>query len=193
MQLPGAVSSAVAALVRGPTRPAEVLGVSAAAIYLAAGADDVIAVLAHDAVQLPCGILLPTTSAELPLTSIAPTPGAEVQIGGGASAWPSAAGPVVITIVREWPVVRVGRGRPLAAELKRVRTLGNATVSVFGRSSDGKPTQWTDYLGKGPGLTPAGDDLLAGLLLGREAFGAAEPGVLADAICALAPSRTTAL
>src|SRR5262249_13546495 len=96
-----------------------------------------------------------------------------------------------VTFVREWPVVRVGRGRPLAAEVSQARTCW-ATVSVFGRYSDRKPTQWTDLLGRGPGLTPAGDDVLAGLLAGRAAYGP-DDRALADDICALAPSRTTAL
>jgi hypothetical protein len=65
-------------------------------------------------------------------------------------------------------------------------------VLDFCRYSDGNPAQWTDLLGRGPGLTPAGDDVLAGLLAGRAAYGP-DDRALADAICALAPSRTTAL
>ena len=47
-------------------------------------------------------------------------------------------------------------------------------------------------LGRGPGLTPAGDDLLAGFLLGARTFGLPASG-LRHAIAALAPARTTAL
>jgi hypothetical protein len=47
-------------------------------------------------------------------------------------------------------------------------------------------------LGRGPGLTPAGDDLLAGFLLGARTFGLPASG-LHHAIAALAPARTTAL
>jgi hypothetical protein len=47
-------------------------------------------------------------------------------------------------------------------------------------------------LGRGPGLTPSGDDVLAGYLLGCRAFGvAAEP--VRRAVLRLATVRTTAL
>jgi len=47
-------------------------------------------------------------------------------------------------------------------------------------------------LGAGPGLTPSGDDVLAGFLAGAAAFGI-EASALREAIAVLAPARTTAL
>jgi hypothetical protein len=47
-------------------------------------------------------------------------------------------------------------------------------------------------LGRGPGLTPAGDDVLAGFLLGSMAFGL-DAGRVRAAVAAMAPARTTAL
>jgi hypothetical protein len=47
-------------------------------------------------------------------------------------------------------------------------------------------------LGRGPGLTPSGDDVLAGYLLGCRAFGVAAPTVRA-AVLRLAPAATTVL
>jgi len=47
-------------------------------------------------------------------------------------------------------------------------------------------------LGCGPGLTPAGDDVLAGFLLGATAFGL-ESSHMRAAIAAMAADRTTAL
>jgi hypothetical protein len=47
-------------------------------------------------------------------------------------------------------------------------------------------------LGRGPGLTPAGDDVLAGFLVGAVAFGVDAAG-LRDAIAVQAPAGTTAL
>lgn len=220
MQLAAAVSSAVAGLVSGPAQPARLLGVGPAAIYLAPGGlfihsdgtntskssrratgtnekpgGAVVAVLAHDAVRLPCGAVLPTTSAELPLTAIGPDAGAELLIGDGRVSWSGPDEPIAIEIVREWPVSRVGRGRPAAAAVTATRARLQSTVVDFRRWSDGNPPQcaelW-DLLGRGPGLTPAGDDMLAGMLLGWLAFGA--PGSpLSDAIAALAAVRTTAL
>jgi len=51
-----------------------------------------------------------------------------------------------------------------------------------------------DLIGLGPGLTPAGDDLLAGALAALDAFGEAEArGVLAHAIMLALPGRTSPL
>ena len=233
MQLGAGASSALRGVLTGPAGPARLLGVGPKAIYLAVGADPpvvaaptVIAVLAHDAARLPCGVALPTTAAELPLTAIGPAGRAACLVGGGKLRWNGPGGPVTVDIVREWPVSRVGGGRPAAAAVTAARA-GLPTVLDFRRSSDENPAQSGDgdrlareLLGRGPGLTPAGDDVLAGLLLGRTAF---EPGkspgtgggdscsprlcadsvaigtesahsrALPDAIAALAPSRTTAL
>ena len=231
MQLGAGASSALRGVPTGPIASARLLGVGPMALYLAVGADHpiipgprVIAVLTHDAVRLPCAVVLPTTAAELPLTAIGPGHEADCLVGGGQLRWTGPDGPVVVNIVREWPVDRVGRGRPAAAAVTAARA-GLPTVLDFRRWSDGNPAQWggdrlaRELLGRGPGLTPAGDDLLAGLLLGRAAFESgkspgtvyrdsvsprlgvvrdamgslATPSGLAAAITALAPSRTTAL
>jgi len=233
MQFAAAVSSAVAGLVAAPARPARLLGAGPAAIYLAVAArarpfihsgrtdrfktiaaatgmnegsrsDRVLVLLAHDAARLPCGLVLPTTSAELPLTSIAPTPGAACRVGDGQLSWPGPDGPVIIAIVRQWPVARVSHGRPLPGAVVAARAVlteaDNAapTVLVFRRWSDGKPAQCASeqlagaLLGRGPGLTPSGDDLLAGLLLGCLSFGV-RAGSLRAGVAALAPAQTTAL
>ena len=66
-------SSALRPVLEAPARPADFLGVTRGALYLRiAGPPGVLAVLTHDAVRLPCGLVLPTTSPELPLTSLAP-------------------------------------------------------------------------------------------------------------------------
>jgi Protein of unknown function (DUF2877) len=215
MQLGAGASNALRGAATGPIASARLLGVGPKALYLAVGADHpiipgpaVIAVLAHDAVRLPCGVVLPTTAAELPLTAIGPGREAVCLVGGGQLRWTGPDGPVVVNIVREWPVSRVGHGRPAAAAVTAARA-GLPTVLNFRRWSDGNPAQWGGgdrlacaLLGRGPGLTPAGDDLLAGLLLGHVAFesgkspgsgGRSATDPLADAIAALAPTRTTAL
>src|SRR5260370_13795935 len=47
-------------------------------------------------------------------------------------------------------------------------------------------------VGSGPGLTPSGDDVLAGFLVGAAAFGL-DVAALREAVADLAPGRTTAL
>jgi hypothetical protein len=235
MQFAAAASSSLRSLLAGPARPARLLGAGPAALYLAtAGEPAVLAVLTHDAVRLPCGIVLPATRAELPLTSVGPVAGSGCLVGDGRLSWTSCAGPVVVNIVREWPVVRVGAGRPVPAAVRAARhalrgrlaelpaapglvigpvigpaigpvigpvigtaigpvigpvigpaigpvigpaigpVIGPAIGQVIGTAID--PSIAAGLLGRGPGLTPAGDDLLAGLLLGGLAFGPAVAG-----------------
>ncbi len=194
-----AASSAVRTVLGGPPQAARLLGASAAAIYLAtSGEPGAIAVLAHDAVRLPCGVLLPTTRAELPLTAIGPVAGAAGTIGGGRLSWPGRDGPVIIEAVREWAPARVGTGRPVAAAVQAARAalpdcdLGGVTAGQLEALRAGDAAALVGgLLGRGPGLTPSGDDLLASLL-GCLASGL-DAAPLRRAVAARAPVRTTAL
>jgi hypothetical protein len=60
------------------------------------------------------------------------------------------------------------------------------------RDGDASPEMATRLLGSGPGLTPSGDDVLAGFLAGAAAFGL-DAAALREATAVLAPARTTAL
>jgi hypothetical protein len=160
-----------AALVPGPAR---LLGSFPTAGYLQLGSGTVIAVLTSDAVQLPIGVTLPWSSSELDLPGL---------IGPG--------------VVASGPELRLGRlriavrgrreaalrycGRPVqltgpvgfevwdALDLDRADPFGDPTAAV-GR-----------LLGRGPGLTPAGDDLLCGALAASVLFGIEACG-LAEAV-----------
>jgi hypothetical protein len=186
----------------------------------------VVAVLASDAVRLPCALVLPTTSAELPLTSL-PVAG-EVRIGDGRVEWASqadvvagaagtagvgragaagtagvagragaagTAGAVSVVASREWAPARARRTSPDPAALA-------ALASAVGGRDIGIDTRLTSdlsaagaaagLLGRGPGLTPSGDDILAGFMLGSLAFGCATPGAFV-AVRELAWSTTTGL
>jgi Protein of unknown function (DUF2877) len=175
----------------------------------AGGQPGVLAVLTSDAVRLPCGLLLPVTSAELPLTSLAPTrpaPAAartgDCLVGDGQVSWTGPRGRVVVRAVREWAPVRPARGAVVASALAALRAGFDASVSEI----DSRPladamaagagheaaAAVARLLGRGPGLTPSGDDLLAGFLVGAWAFGLDVPWIVA-AIAAEAPVRTTAL
>ena len=223
MRYLAAASSALRLVLAGPARPAEWLGVTPAGLYLrtdpprAGGRPGVVAVLTRDAVRLPCALLLPTTSAELPLTSLAqyslapysltsyprPRPAASpCLVGDGEISWTGPRGPVVVRAVREWAPVRPARGTVRSSALAVVRAgLDGSVPQVDIRPLAAAMAAGGDHeahiavarlLGRGPGLTPSADDLLAGFLVGAWAFGLAVPGIAA-AIAALAPVRTTAL
>lgn len=193
-----------------------------------------LAVLCHDAARLPCGLLLPATSAELPLTSLAPpsTAGsAGFAVGDHAVSWTGPAGQVVVRAAREWAPARPARGGVTGGALATVRTAlgledrgrnldrcefsvarttanshswpeGGVDPGVDARlltvlaaaagDGDASVAAATGLLGRGPGLTPDGDDVLAGFLVGAAAFGV-DAAALRRAIAVLAPGRTTAL
>jgi hypothetical protein len=174
-------------------------------LYLkTAGLPGALAVLAHDAVRLPCGLVLATTSAELPLTSLArPDQSAAFVIGDGEVSWTGPVGLVVVRAVREWAPARLAPGQVAPGALAAVRSrlsgadpgVGSrllADLADSSRDHDASVTSATRLLGNGPGLTPSGDDVLAGFLAGAAAFGV-DAAALREAIAVLAPARTTAL
>jgi hypothetical protein len=164
--------------------------------------------------------VLPTTSAELPLTSLTParsmilesytcgslhnSPGSwRIVVGNGEVRWISPDGPVVIRAVREWATARLARREVAASALAAVRSrLSGADPGIDrglladlgGAASDraAATAVATRLLGSGPGLTPSGDDVLAGFLAGAAAFGV-RAAALREATAVLAPARTTAL
>ncbi len=211
MRCLAAASSALRPVLAGPARPAQWLGVSRGALYLkTTGQPGALVVLTHDAVRLPCGLLLPATSAELPLTSVAPlslAPSAGFMVGDGAVSW-TGPGPVVVRAVREWAPARPAQGQVAADALAAVRSAlrgaglcGSdpglnsrllADLAAAGCDHDANAAVAARLLGSGPGLTPSGDDVLAGFLAGGAAFGL-DVAALRGATAVLAPARTTAL
>jgi hypothetical protein len=238
MRCLAAASSALQPVLAGPARPSECLGVTRGALYLrTAEPPGVLAVLCHDAVRLPCGLLLPATSAELPLTSLAAA-SAGFVVGDNAVRWTGPVGPVAARVVREWAPARPARGEVSASALAAVRSaLGGRTEPPPGggrpahldrctspmAAAPGEVHPWIGgsadpsldaqlmallapaagdpdasvavaerLLGRGQGLTPSGDDVLAGFLVGAAAFGVAA-AAMREAIATLAPARTTAL
>lgn len=162
-------SSAVALVTRGPRRPAAVLGVTTGALYLDAR-DAVLAVLTADAARLPCGIVLPQPAAQFSLRQVPPD--GFVLVGDGALSWTSGGRPVVVDVVREWRPARV---RPVRARADRLEELRAALAPIdLGVPLSASPLA---LLGRGPGLTPSGDDVLAGYLLGCRALGQPVPSV----------------
>lgn len=174
MELDASCSVLAAPLLDGPARTLPVLGSGPAALYLDAGGS-VVAVLSHHAVQLPRSVRIPRPS----LTGVLPE--GPVRVGAGELRWQSGAREVRVRVVRRWSPARVPSVRPHPGRVYEL----TAAVSPAAIEIE-------ELLGRGPGLTPSGDDVLAGHLLGCRAFGiAAEP--LRRAVLALAPARTTAL
>jgi hypothetical protein len=208
MRCLAAASSALRPVLAGPAQPARCLGVARGALYLRiTEPPGAVAVLCHDALRLPCGLVLPAMGTELPLTSLAAATDSFL-VGDGAVRWTGPAGRVDVRAVREWAPARPARGPVSRSALAAVRaSIGQspppcprdsgdgprlAALAAADGDHDASVAAATGLLGRGPGLTPSGDDVLAGYLTGGAAFGL-DTTALRRAIAVLAPARTTAL
>ncbi len=208
---PAAACAAIAGLLTGPSRTARVLGASPAAVYLTApdptaeadaadGAAVVVALVTVDAVRLPCALVLPERADAAGL----PPPGyaARAAVGEGAVVL----GHTVVRVARWWrpPIPRPPRR--VAVELRDRDPFGHLPATIRARAGNlgdalaaddrqGTRTAADRLLGLGPGLTPAGDDILAGLLTAA-GLAPASRGALADLaghVRRVAARRTTTL
>jgi hypothetical protein len=178
-------SAAIADLLDGPARPAELIGSFPVAVYVKAGGG-VVALVSPDGVRLPNAMVLSRADHASVVRHAATGP---LQVGHGEVRL----GPVRVTARRWWdPVPRLGRvdagllaGRldavrailpawPDAADpaAGRLRTGRQALASVLAGTGDLAGTV-RSLVGLGAGLTPAGDDLLAGAMAGLVVFGTA--------------------
>src|SRR5215203_2969344 len=215
--VPAAASTGIAELLRGPVRPARVLMTLPAAVYVHVGNDrggDVVGVMTSDAARLPLGCVLFRPSNGRPLVAL--PAGAPAEVGGGrivvgdlavsAAAWwnprpklPSLRPALLPEGVRQLrnalygegvphsaftlPGLPVGPGGPLAALRGAVR---RADLDAALRTA-------TRLVGLGPGLTPAGDDVMAGTIAGLVLLGHPSAERFAAGVYALAAGRTTEL
>ncbi len=158
-------------MIAGPDLPGTVLGSFPTAIYIHVPAGfGVIALLTRDAVRVPCGVQLPSSSGEFPLDRLS----GPVRVGGGALR----IGTAEITVGR-----LVSVSVPRLPAPRRVDSDIDVDVDVA------DPAR---LLGLGSGLTPSGDDVLAGYLAGAAAYGL-PVDELRTFVCAEAPRRTTTL
>ena len=158
-RVPVAAPPALSGLLCGPVRAAVVRGVFPTAVYLDTS-DEVVAVVSSDALRLPCALLLATPSKRRPFAAIRPeqdaTVGAgEVVVGG------------LRFLVRRW--WRPSRPLPLRPG-PQLEARARALEELLPRPPAGLPADLGDWrpaalVGLGPGLTPAGDDVLAAMLL----------------------------
>jgi hypothetical protein len=188
-----------------------------AAVYLHVGNDrggDVVGVLTSDAARLPLACVLFRPSNGRPLVAL--PSGAPAEVGGGrivvgdlavsAAAWwnphpklPSLRPALLPEGVRQLrnalygegvphsaftlPGLPTGPGGPLAALRGAVR---RADLDAALRTA-------TRLIGLGPGLTPAGDDVMAGTIAGLVLLGHPSAERFAAAVYSLAVGRTTEL
>ena len=197
--VPGVASSPLVSLLRAPVRRARVVAATSrlVAIVVEAAAPQVVCVTAGAGGALPCAL---TVDGSVPYAEV----GTVVAVGSGRVQLPGA----VVTTIRWRPVrppVLTDPGSCFARaagcptpdlppalveytdELAMV--LAGGAVSPTALAA---PVQ--ALLGFGPGLTPAGDDVLTAALVALHAAGDAATSSLAAAIAAGRPfERTTAL
>ncbi len=178
MTVPAAAASAMSPLIAGPMSTGAVLGSFSQAVIIGlqtAQGPRAVSLLGPKAARVPNGVLLGDRMPDVGTQHC----GAEVAIGGGVIR----IGGLRVSVVRRWSsrVFRVVpgptgvralasaaahsvRGVPLTAieDLERDLVAGVASAAVRA------------LVGLGSGLTPGGDDVLAGLLTGLHATGQAE-------------------
>lgn len=163
-----AVSERSAHLLAAPVREGTVLAAFPSALYV--GVDDgLLPVVARGALRLPTALVVAGAG---PRVGWAVQPGDVVTVGGGEVVLPR----VRVRAVREWRPRRV----PVASDAS-VSHLPSGSPSAWRgvaaelavRVVDGGPltTLVRRLVGAGPGLTPSGDDVLCGVLLGLRLLG----------------------
>jgi hypothetical protein len=181
-----------------------VLAAFPGAIYLrtTAPGDQVLAVVTADSLRLPCSVVL-ARSPELDFGSMSRSASTgSVTVGAGLIELPGG----TIRVSRWWEPARPRRVHVASFDRRRLDALERLTpplpadVAEAAATSAATPTrlahQARRLVGLGPGLTPAGDDVLAAMILTLTAGPAAAREVAADLAAAVlpdAPSRTTAL
>ncbi len=199
-----AASASLADLLTGVVRPARVVGVLDSAVYLATDHPEtpMVCLALPTAVRVPCAAVVGAGS--LPTPRIGD--GAQVGAGG------VVVGDAAYRVGRWWQPPRprgLRRVDPpaLTAAADAIRRAVADPLDAAGRRAAAQLTSvltgaadaggLTDpvgaLLGRGPGLTPLGDDVLAGMLVALRAL--AHPGAdpLAEIVRATAPAATTAV
>jgi hypothetical protein len=181
-------------LIAGPVCPARVLAAGRAATYLEAEGQ-VLAIVTAGGVRLPCAVMLAAGG---------PLPAARSRLAVGRGAIYEDGRQLVV--VRRWfdPRVRLAGvdERAVARLADVVRSRGNVDAMLPHDAVDRLATGLVNgdatgavapLVGRGTGLTPAGDDLVAGALASLRALGSPAADQLGAAVRALAPAATTRL
>ncbi len=185
--LPAVASLALAPVIGTDPGPAIVLGVSDPVVWIAK-ADGVLVVSTTDAVRLPNSVMIAPAAPDRPFSKV--RPGEEAIVGEGVIGFPS----LTVRVVRWWdPVPVLGHSRP--GEIAAV--IGSLDGVVPGIPDHGLEASLAAgdeeavlgaarrLIGFGDGLTPMGDDLLAGAVAGMLLIGRS----LGDEGCAASMQR----
>ncbi|TDC03215.1 DUF2877 domain-containing protein [Nonomuraea longispora] len=203
----GAASAAVRPVLESSRRPARVLAAFPGGIYLEVRTElepSVIALITGEAIRLPNSVLL---AGPLPRVTV----GDDASVGDRSIEL----GPLSLTVRRWWdPAPPLGPVDLTSLAYAAARLIdppepgltGNAAVGMLaGGCAEGRllrtVTAAEQLMGLGPGLTPSGDDVLAGLLVTLRRLGAAAgveravwlAGWLGATVTFDARSRTTPL
>jgi hypothetical protein len=199
-----AASSRTRGLLAGPGRQGRVLGAFATAVYVefpARADSDLVAIETADGLRLPCAATLAAHSTARPLSAVS----------AGDVAWVGdcrlEVGPLSFDVVRWWSprpprpvrfayddawltaVTRLLPALPHEVD-DRLKALTRALET--GASADIRSAAIA-LMGLGAGLTPQGDDVIAGLLVVLAARQAAPRGVLAHVARNDAAAQTTSI
>jgi hypothetical protein len=175
-------------LLRGPARTAVVRGVFPTAVYLDTG-DEVVALVSTDGLRLPCALVLAAPSGARPFAGI--RSGDVAVVGAGAVA----VGDRQFLVRRWWrpaPLRPLQPGPLLAARADALEAMLPLLPAEL--PADRRSWRPGTLVGLGPGLTPAGDDVLAAMLMTLAAVpgnATAVAGLVAETVPLL--TRTTAL
>jgi hypothetical protein len=183
-------------LIAGPLCPAKVLATGPAATYTDAGGE-VLAVVTAGGVRLPCAVML-AAGGRLP----AARSWSGLAVGRGAVYLDGRQ----LVVVRRWFDPRV---RLAGVDVRAVARLADVVWSrgsvdallphdaldrlATGLASGDAAGAVSPLLGRGTGLTPAGDDLVAGALASLRALGSPAADQFGAAVRALARAATTRL
>ena len=184
--------------IRGEVRPAAVLGAFPTALYLQVAGGDVVAVLTRDAVRLPLGLVVPRSSVDHRLDGLVGAVrvgGGEVRIGATTirmSRVVSASAPTGRAPDPRLVAYAASSAGPAQAVLASCAGLVGHHPGQLSGGHRGATTAARRCLGAGPGLTPSGDDLLAGFLVAAWSFGL-DVGWLRRLVFEEAGAATTAL
>ena len=188
IRVPGVASTAIRDVLSGPETTATVLGTASQAVWLLVE-EDVVVVSTRDATRLPNGIETATEEAVAGFRMVRHN--ASATVGSGRVAFDG----LIVDVARWWnprPTLR----RISAAELESAASDLPSTVPDIASGplsaalSAGVPTGVLHaaeaLIGRGPGLTPEGDDLLAGALAATRLLGEAladpESAALLDSV-----------
>ena len=187
--LVGTSSSRVRTLLASPDRAARVVHTGPQAVYLDLDGE-CLGVLAAGASALPCGV---RTLGRLPLVTVGQT----CAVGSGRIVLATTEVRVGRVVDLAVPPIPARAGRPALAlhpalgATDPVRDELPAAALVL--LADADPACVRDLLGLGSGLTPLGDDVLAGWLAALVAADHPARHPVAAEVTRLAPTRTTLL